>query len=89
MGFLDRLLGRKEEQPAPEAAAPEPVCPHIALVPFWDSADDMGNSEKVARYKCESCQEEFSREGGTGCRRRSRSVSERLKLSAPRSSRQG
>lgn len=64
MGFLDRLLGRKEEQPAPEVDVPQPACPHVALVPLWDSADDIGNADKVARYKCESCQEELSREEG-------------------------
>ncbi len=64
MRFLKRLLGRKDEQPAREAEAPEDVCPHVALVPRWDSADDIGKSDRVSSYVCEGCQGSFSREEG-------------------------
>jgi len=63
MKFLDRLLGRKEATP-PEAEVAEPDCPHVALVPFWDSAEDIGVNEKIARYECESCKAAFTREQG-------------------------
>ena len=64
MGILDRLLGRKQKQPVEEAEVPEPVCPHVALVPHWDSADDMGKSDRVSSYACEACHATFSREQG-------------------------
>jgi transposase-like protein len=64
MGILDRLLGRKQKQPVEEAEVTDAVCPHVALVPHWDSADDMGKSDKVSSYVCEACQATFSREEG-------------------------
>jgi nitrite reductase/ring-hydroxylating ferredoxin subunit len=64
MSFLSRLLGRKEGPPAGEVEVSETVCPHTALVPRWDSADDIGKTEKVDAYVCEACQESFSREEG-------------------------
>jgi hypothetical protein len=64
MGILDRLLGRKQKQPVEEAEVPEPACPHVALVPHWDSADDMGKSDRVNSYACEACHAAFSREQG-------------------------
>jgi transposase-like protein len=64
MSFLKRLLGRKEAPPPREAEVSEPVCPHVALVPRWDNADDMGKSEMVSSYVCEACKASFSREEG-------------------------
>jgi transposase-like protein len=64
MGILDRLLGRKQEPPDKEAEVSEPVCPHASLVPQWDSADDMGKSDRVSSYACEACHATFSREEG-------------------------
>jgi transposase-like protein len=64
MGILDRLLGRKQERPDSEAEASEAVCPHAVLVPHWDSADDIGKSERATSYACEACHETFSREEG-------------------------
>ena len=54
MGFLDRLLGRRETQPigeaepSREAEPPQSECPHVTLVPNWDIAEDMGDLEKVS-----------------------------------------
>jgi len=64
MGLLSRLFGRNEEKPAAEAAAPEPTCPHAALIPRWDSADDIGKSDRISFYVCESCKSTFSRYDG-------------------------
>ncbi len=70
MGFLDRLLGRRETQPVGEAEPPreaeppQPECPHVTLVPNWVIAEDMGDLEKVSRYRCEACGAGFSREEG-------------------------
>ena len=63
MGFLNRLFQRKDASPSAVEIA-EPQCPHVALVPHWDSADDIGHSEKVSRYECESCKATFQREEG-------------------------
>lgn len=63
MGFLDRLLRRKEEA-APAVGIAEPECPHVSLVPHWDTAEDIGHAEKVTRYECESCKASFGKEEG-------------------------
>jgi transposase-like protein len=36
----------------------------VALVPRWDSAGDIGKSEKVSSFVCVGCQASFSREEG-------------------------
>ncbi len=64
MGFLDRLLGRRETQPVKETEPPQPECPHVTLVPNWDMAEDMGDLGKVSRYTCEACGAGLSREEG-------------------------
>ena len=64
MGFLDRLLGRREAEPPGGAESSQPGCPHVTLVPNWDLAEDMGDLEKVSRYTCEACSAGFSREEG-------------------------
>ncbi len=66
MGFLDKLFGRKgAATPAAESAV-DVQCPHAALTPRWDSAADMGKTELVSSYVCESCHESFSRDQGAG-----------------------
>lgn len=64
MSFLSRLFGRKKEPRVEEAAAEAAVCPHTALVPRWDSAEDMGKEDKISGYRCEGCGDIFSREEG-------------------------
>ena len=64
MRFLRRLLGPKEERPVERKVESEPVCPHVALVPRWDSAGDIGKPEKVSSFICEGCQTSFTREEG-------------------------
>jgi hypothetical protein len=66
MGFLNRLLGRGGPTRKPQAEPLDPPCPHVALVPRWDAAEDMGKADRVSRYVCESCQATFSREEGEG-----------------------
>lgn len=62
MGLLDRLLRRKVgEADADAGAAP---CPHIALGPRWDSADDIGDESKAISFRCEACGTSFPREEG-------------------------
>jgi len=78
MRFLRRLLAWREERPVEQEQASEPVCPHVALVPRWDSADDIGKSEKVTSFICEGCQASFSREEGEQLQA---TEAERLRLS--------
>lgn len=49
------LFGKKET-----AAVEAPPCPHVVLVPRWDSVADMGIAAKATRYLCDSCHEEFT-----------------------------
>lgn len=55
---------RKELGGAAVAAVAEPstTCPHTALVPHWDSSDDIGNEDKATNYVCSACGEEYTRE---------------------------
>jgi len=84
MGFLDRLFGRKGAEGAPtkektiEEATAEKGCPHAAVTPRWDSAADMGKTELVSSYVCESCGATFSREEGSGL---VASAADRLRIS--------
>ena len=78
MTFFKRLFGRKEATPVAEAPMAAPECPHVALVPFWDSADDMGKTDKISRYECESCKLAFTREEGERMRTEG---AERLRIS--------
>lgn len=41
--------------------APTPVeCPHLALVPRWANAEDMGKKALVSGYFCTGCSQTFS-----------------------------
>jgi hypothetical protein len=59
MGLLSKLRGRPEttEQPV---ALEAPPCPHVALLPHWDSLDDMGHEDKAVYFYCDSCGQQFS-----------------------------
>jgi hypothetical protein len=59
MGILERLFGRKSAEPPAESSG---NCPHAALVPKWDNHDELGKTDKVSRYVCESCSEIISPE---------------------------
>ncbi len=58
MGLLNKVFG----QPKPEAEEEEVLCPHTALVPRWDNAEDMGKTDRVSTYLCTACNRTFSRE---------------------------
>jgi hypothetical protein len=69
MSLLRKLTGKQEEAPAsPESEAvvqEEPVstsCPHTALVPRWDSVEDMGKEDKATSYFCQGCERTFTPE---------------------------
>ena len=47
-----------------EASAAEQVepreCPHVMLVPRWDSAADIGIEDRASAYLCDSCKRTFA-----------------------------
>ena len=61
MGLLSKLFGgkAKEEERAPVTSG---ECIHAVLVPRWENVQDMGLEDKVSRYMCEACHEEFTPE---------------------------
>jgi len=59
MGLLSKLFGSKTR--VEEAATAIAVsCPHAVLVPRWENVQDMGHEDKITRFMCESCHEEFA-----------------------------
>src|SRR5438132_14430024 len=68
MGFLDKLFGRKGDRQTVRAKEDEAIadiaCPHGSLVPHWDQLGDMGKTDAVSYYTCESCDQRFSGEQG-------------------------
>ena len=59
MSILNRLFGGSDGEAA-TLDGPAPECAHGALVPRWDSAEDMGTVDRVAHYYCEGCGQQFS-----------------------------
>lgn len=65
MSFLQKLFGREEKPVAPRAQEElDAPCPHVTLVPHWDTNDEIGSNEKVSRFSCEGCGADFSRDEG-------------------------
>ena len=58
MGLLSKLRGG-ESTPATEVYE-APPCPHVSLLPRWDSIEDMGDDDKAVSFTCEACGEVFS-----------------------------
>lgn len=63
MGFLKKLFGGGKKETSEESPS-SAECPHTALVPRWDAAEDMGKTDKITHYICEGCGSRFSREEG-------------------------
>ena len=59
MGLLGKLFGSKAKD-AEGGTAIAVECPHAVLVPRWENVEDMGHEDKITRYMCESCHEEFA-----------------------------
>jgi len=58
MGLLDKLFGTKTKEADTPTAVIE--CPHAVLVPRWENVQDMGHEDKISRFMCEACHEEFA-----------------------------
>lgn len=76
MGLLDKLFGNKTK--AVESAAITVECPHAVLVPRWENVQDMGREDRITRYMCEACHEEFTPDVAAQLRD---SINERLEAS--------
>ncbi len=59
MGLFKKLTGKQDKA---AAAIEVPPCPHTALVPRWDSIDDMGKEDRATSYFCQGCERVFSPE---------------------------
>lgn len=60
MSVLTKLFGRNDHGTATDDIA----CPHMALIPRWESVDDMGKMERATGFHCEACGSTFSGEEG-------------------------
>jgi len=59
MGLLDKLFGGGKTKEV-ETSTAVVDCPHAVLVPRWENVQDMGHEDKITRYMCEACKEEFA-----------------------------
>jgi hypothetical protein len=69
MSFLKKLTGKEgtDQQETATAMTQEEwnestACPHTALVPRWDSLEDMGKEDKATSYFCQGCEKTFTPE---------------------------
>jgi hypothetical protein len=76
MGLLGKLFGSKDKASDTNTAVVE--CPHAVLVPRWENVQDMGHEDKISRYMCEACHEEFAPDVATQLRD---TINERLEAS--------
>ena len=51
--FLNRFGATADQEPD------HLPCRHPSLSPMWESVQDMGERDKISRYKCEACQHTF------------------------------
>lgn len=58
--MLRRLFKNEEKELAESIETPP--CPHTALVPRWDSIEDMGKEDKATSYFCQGCNTEMTPE---------------------------
>ncbi len=59
MGLMSKVFGGDKPK---EDELPDVPCPHTALVPRWDNAEDMGKADKISHYFCTGCETVLSRE---------------------------
>jgi hypothetical protein len=66
MGLLDRIFGGSHKREATVIEAPP--CPHLTLIPRWDSADDIGKADLASSFTCEACGQTFTPDEAQGLR---------------------
>lgn len=75
MGLLGKLFGGKKQESATTTQTTTVDCPHVVLVPRWESVQDMGHEDRISRFMCEACQQEFTPDVAAQLRR---TVNERV-----------
>ena len=61
MTWLDKLFGAPKHD---DGETHE--CRHASLTPMWESVDEMGDSDKVSRYRCLDCSDFLPLAAGRG-----------------------
>ena len=59
MGLFDKFSSKNNDSSSKDAVE-TPPCPHVVLLPRWDSADDIGHEDRASNFLCESCGSTFS-----------------------------
>jgi hypothetical protein len=72
MGFMSKLFGSRDAHHDEDA----PPCPHVSLLPRWESVADMGDDSKASGFDCQSCGAHFTPQEGHALRQ---SEGERVK----------
>lgn len=62
MGLFDKIFGGSKDKSGNAAVVEAPPCPHVVLVPRWDTAADIGITERASRFICEGCEQVFTPE---------------------------
>lgn len=60
MSLLRKLTGKEKQEQQASEALEAPPCPHTAMVPRWDSVEDMGKEDKATSYFCQGCERTFT-----------------------------
>ncbi len=60
MSVIGRFFNRREKAKEEN----RPLCPHSAMAPRWDKAEDMGKEEAISSFTCPACGRSFNREEG-------------------------
>lgn len=58
MTFLDKLFKRQataHREGIHANAAGGAECPHLAIAPRWDRAEDIGHEDRATSFVCDSC----------------------------------
>ena len=76
MGLLDKFFGKGSKEAETSTIVVD--CPHAVLVPRWENVKDMGHEDKITRYSCEACHEEFEPEEAMRLRE---TINERMEAS--------
>jgi len=60
MRCVDRLLRRGLSAAGAVADRTDAGCPHVTLIPHWDSPSDMGREERASSFRCDACGTTFT-----------------------------
>ena len=61
MKLLDRLFGKTIQN---AHQADQATCLHPTLAPMWESVEEMGERDRISRYRCAECQALLSGDQG-------------------------